>query len=99
MPQREREDATGFGRGDDAQLRSLNGKAPCGRKESGNDGRRAQCRRRHYRRRECGHRGVVKPEDQAAPELSFGREVAIICSGKEPVAIIKIVIDWGQDLL
>ena len=49
MPDRAREDAHGARRRDDAAVRSVSGSAPCGRKESGDDGGRIGCRSRRDR--------------------------------------------------
>jgi len=65
MPDRAGEDADrSYGR-HDAALRSVSGAAPCGRKESGNDGGRVG--RRDRRDRRGGRRGsaIAKPADQA----------------------------------
>ncbi len=64
MLDRARENADRFDGSHDAPLRSLSGTPPCGRKESGNDGRGIGCSDRCHRG--GGRRGsaVVKPADQ-----------------------------------
>jgi hypothetical protein len=68
MPHRARENAYGFSRRDDAALRSVSRPAPCGRKESGDDRRRAGRRYGCDCRRGCGGAAVAEPENQAAQQ-------------------------------
>jgi len=64
MLNRAREDAHRFDRGDDEVVRSVSGPSPCGRKESGNDGRRTRRGGGRDRRGGCGRAGVVESADQ-----------------------------------
>lgn len=68
MPDRAREDADGSRRRDDAAMRSVSGAAPCGRKESGDDGRRVgRCGRRDCRGG-CGSAGIAESAGKAAKQ-------------------------------
>ena len=69
-----REDAHGTCRGGDAAVRSVSGAAPCGRKESGDDGGRAGCRRRRDRGGGRRRAAVVESANQAATEDVENRE-------------------------
>jgi len=62
---RAREDAHRSDRGDDAALRSMSRSAPCGRKESGDDGRGIGCSNRCHRRGGRGSAAVVESTDQS----------------------------------
>ena len=68
MPDRAGEDADRSHGRHDAALRSLSGAAPCGRKESGNDGGRVGRRDRRDRRGGRGSAAVAQSEGEGANE-------------------------------
>src|SRR5262245_33523172 len=65
MSNRPRKDAYWLDSGDDAIVRSVSRAAPCGRKESGDDGRGTRCGSRRNRCGGCGCAAVAEPADQA----------------------------------
>jgi antitoxin (DNA-binding transcriptional repressor) of toxin-antitoxin stability system len=69
MSHRAREDAHRPHRRDDAALRSVSGSAPCGRKESGDDGRRAGCGGRRDRRGGRRSFAVAQSAGQAEKQI------------------------------
>src|SRR5687768_5569731 len=68
MSYRAREDAHRSYRRNDAALRPVSGSPPCGRKESGDDGRGTRCGCGCHRRGGCGCAAIVESADQAAKQ-------------------------------
>ena len=88
MPDRAREDADGARRRDDAAVRSMSGAAPCGRKESGDDGGRVGRRGGRDCSGGCGSFAVAQSADKSAEQ-----ELAVC---KEAVREPKL---WRSDLM
>lgn len=78
MFDRAREDADRLIRGDDAAVRSVSGAAPCGRKESGDDGRGVGRRRRCDRGGGRGSFAVAESTDQAEDQGQLGHQQGIV---------------------
>ena len=85
LPEREGEDASRPGGGDDAQLRALNGAAPCGRKEGRDDGSRARRGRGHHRRRQRWCHGVAAPEGQTEKRIRILSQTCLLKPSREGV--------------